>query len=865
MIAGHPPDVAAQPRQDSKIKTQTHKWPDAVLIIILGLLPLLFFWRLLTPNPADRMAIAGGDFTEQYFPLRAFGAQEWGRGQIPLWNPYLYGGQPALADIQSGALYPPHVLESLWLGWSGLGFPVWALEWQVIAHFSLAAVGTYLFVRHLGCQRGVSLRQARFGGVMAALVFTYGGYLTGFPVQQITILEVSAWLPWVMWAVSAATARPPTHLAPPLVAGQAADRRPLTVDQQSVNDKEQNTHSQPARITYHAPRLLRSPAPFWGALAFAMAILAGHPQTVLYIFYLSFAYALFRAFNQSANQRTQRAGVANSRLAEDGSLIEGESVNGKLTFILRSLLSWLIIIVLGAAIAAAQLLPTWEFIARSLRADLSYQAVSAGLPLNEFVSILYPGFFGGSPAYVGIVSLVLIALALIIIPNPQSPISNPKDIYFWAGAGLVSLLLAFGSNTFLYPLIYLLTPGFEAVRQQERAFLVYSFSAAVLAGYGAMVLAGPLPKLARATYTRFERRLRGVAVVAVALTAFFIYGSAVSTARGDEVNLFYGVLWHHLFGLIILAGMLILLILRSRRWLRRVWGMTLLALWLAFNLFTVNWRFNLEKPPNPPPFSSNAVTQFLQTNLPILQSSNLPILQPSNPPTRIVSGGLLPGGNSAASVYQLQDLTGNTPLQLAVVDSFMQQMPPWRLWQLLSVRYVVDKRNIADAGLKLVFEEGDLKVFEMGDPFPRAWFVAGTEVVAHEGQAITRLAADDFDLHCTAIVPTPLDLPAAEPTASTVSIEAISPTHLTAEVNASSRQLLVFSQIYYPGWKARVDGQPAELLQVNVIQQGVVVPAGQHSVELVFSPRSFWVGVIISSIALLICLILLVRGRWQED
>jgi hypothetical protein len=380
-----------------------------------------------------------------------------------------------------------------------------------------------------------------------------------------------------------------------------------------------------------------------------------------------------------------------------------------------------------------------------------------------------------------------------------------------------------------------------------------------------MILAGPLPKLARAAYTLFERHLRWVAVVAVALTAFFIYGSAASTARGDEVNLFYGVLWHHLFGLIILGGLLILLILRSWRWLRRVWGMALLALWLAFNLFTVNWRFNLEKPPNPPPFSPNGVTQFLQTNLPTFQSFDFAQDKPANLPTRIVSGGLLPGGNSAASVYQLQDLTGNTPLQLAAVDSFMQQMPAWRLWQLLNVRYVVDKRNIADAGLKLVFEEGDLKVFEMGDPFPRAWFVAGTEVAADESQAIARLAADDFDLRRTAIVSTPLDLPAADPTSSTVSIEVISPSRLTAQVNASSRQLLVFSQIYYPGWQARVDGQPAELLPVNVIEQGVVVPAGQHSVELVFGPGSFWVGVIISLMALLICLILLVRGRWQEN
>ena len=162
---------------------------------------------------------------------------------------------------------------------------------------------------------------------------------------------------------------------------------------------------------------------------------------------------------------------------------------------------------LGTALAAAQFLPTIEFISHSVRADLSYQAVSAGLPLSELVTILYPGFFGGSPAYVGIATLVLIALALVLgKPRPV--------IFFWAGAASVSLLLAFGNNLFAYPAFYLFAPGFDAVRQQERAFLIYSFSAAMLAGYGAVVLAGPLPKLARHPYGRFERGLRVVAIVA---------------------------------------------------------------------------------------------------------------------------------------------------------------------------------------------------------------------------------------------------------------------------------------------------------------------------------------------------------------
>jgi len=780
------------------------RWPDILLSLLLALLPFLFFWRLITPNPTDRMNIAAGDFTEQYFPLRAFTAQEWVDGRIPLWNPYLYGGQPALADIQSGALYPPHIIEALILGWGGplfgleIGFPLWALELQVIVHFSLAAVGTYLFVRYLGLQSGASLRRARFAGVIASLVFTYSGYLTGFPVQQLTILAVSAWLPWVLWGISLAS--------------------------QSVQASSAGT----------GVILRKSLWPIaWAALAFAMAILAGHPQTVLYIFYLTLAYSLLHGFQTWWRQPRQGR-----------SLLFRPFVNSPW----RPLVNWLAIVLLGGAIAAVQLLPTLEFIQHSVRSDLSYQAVSAGLPLNELISIIYPGFFGGSPEYVGIITLVLVALALVL--------ASPRTaVFFWAGAALVGLLLAFGGNTFLYPFFYLLAPGFEAVRQQERAFLVYGFSMAILAGYGALVVAGPLPKSVCQRFIGFERHLRIIAVVALALTAFLIYGSAAATARGDEVNLFYGVLWHHLFGLIILAGTLVLFAFRPRRWLSRPWGMALVAIWVGLNLFTVNWRFNLEGR-EVDPFTPNGVVQFLQDSLVTDRAvtPNSIQFEPTGPISlaRVSSGGFLPGGNSAASVYNLQDLTGNTPLQLATVNEFMQQMPSWRMWQLMNVRYVVDERDISGNGLSMVFEEDDLKVFEMGDPFPRSWFVWETEHIPGSNQAIARLGSDDFNLQQAAIVAEPLNIPLAEASSSTVKVIGLSPTKLTAAVDATGHHLLVLSQIYYPGWEAAIDNRPVDLIQVNLVQQGVVVPPGAHLIEVRFVSSSFWWGILISLVGAIV-------------
>ncbi|RME75274.1 MAG: hypothetical protein D6784_08270, partial [Chloroflexi bacterium] len=218
---------------------------DWLIIILFAGLVALFHWRILTPNPADRQSFPPGDFAAQFWAFATFEVRELSAGRLPLWNPYTFAGAPFWADVQSAVLYPPSLLTLLLSApW---GFSLFALELEAVAHFWLAAVFMYLFSREVTGNRAA--------GIIAALTFTFGGYLTGYPGQQLAVLETDVWLPLILFFIHRAAA--------------ARDR------------------GQPAW-----PRLLTA------GTAWGVALLAGHPQSAMIVGYVSMAYLLYLWLDQ---------------------------------------------------------------------------------------------------------------------------------------------------------------------------------------------------------------------------------------------------------------------------------------------------------------------------------------------------------------------------------------------------------------------------------------------------------------------------------------------------------------------------------------------------------------------------------------
>jgi hypothetical protein len=64
--------------------------------------------------------------------------------------------------------------------------------------------------------------------------------------------------------------------------------------------------------------------------------------------------------------------------------------------------------------------------------------------------------------------------------------------------------------------------------------------------------------------------------------------------------------------------------------------------------------------------------------------------------------------------------------------------------------------------------------------------------------------------------------------------------------------ILVLSDLYYPGWRARVDGVERPLLRANYVMRGVVLPPGRHEVRVAYEPVSVRIGLAVSLLAALV-------------
>jgi uncharacterized membrane protein YfhO len=104
-----------------------------------------------------------------------------------------------------------------------------------------------------------------------------------------------------------------------------------------------------------------------------------------------------------------------------------------------------------------------------------------------------------------------------------------------------------------------------------------------------------------------------------------------------------------------------------------------------------------------------------------------------------------------------------------------------------------------------------------------------------------------------------LDLPEAE-----LRLVTSSPERYEVDVEASESGFLFLADANYPGWEARVDGEPTPVYSANALGKAVPVSAGSHRVELFFHSESFRLGLRLSVVASGLVALGLFAGRWRR-
>jgi hypothetical protein len=457
-------------------------------------------------------------------------------------------------------------------------------------------------------------------------------------------------------------------------------------------------------------------------------------------------------------------------------------------------------------LSAALWLPFAEFVTLSNRGALTLaEAGEWSLPLRQLVSLLLAdwGGFHEWMVYIGILPLILAAISVRARAVGQDAI-----LPYLVVSLLIAALFSLGANGPLFPILFRVLPGLTLLRVPPRAWFVVAFAVAMLCAFGvqAMMRDAQSARRPRAWMTLASAALAMFALL-FGLGGFWMLGGNTQAAPARAAML-------HL-ALVAPASIAVVLVRAHGRIGARGFAVAS-AVVIAATLLPVDLGL-YRIVPEAQAFSDRAeVAAWLAK-------------QPG--PFRVYSPSYsLPQHIAQRAGLELAD--GVDPLQLASYARLMEMatgvrasgysvtVPPFppnsdvrtawrdaepdaRLLGKLNVRYVVAEFPIRAEGLIERAQFGSTFVYENTRALPRAF--VGEGIVAR--------------------------------------VTTLTPDHIVVE--ADGPDTLTLSQVYYPGWRASVDGRAVSIESAGSLMQ-VSLDAGHHIVEFVFDSWTVKVGVAVS-------------------
>lgn len=817
------------------------------LYLLLLFFPLILFSAIIFSGKA----IFWGTPLTQFIPWWTLAWQMVEKGLPPLWNSLSGMGAPLMANYQSALLYPPTWIYFLLYNVGGVALMAWGQAVMIVLHLFWAGLGMALFIRQLGF--------GKLAQIIAGLSFGMSGYL----VSRAGFLSINAavsWIPWIMLGIT-----------------KLVD---AAIPSDQVDEVNRNQILKLNSAILSAFILL--------FISFAMQLLAGHAQTAWYTLIFSVFWLAFLLYSRVRRGRTSGAAIGNQQaVAEEvrnDTASQPAIINARFAVkdILVVILLFGIVLVLASALAAGQLLPTGEYLLQSQRSSsVEYEfAMTYSFWPWRFLTFLAPDLYG-NPAwgdywgyanywedaiYIGLIPFLLAVYAVLTRGKrlgANKYISNGL-MNFLLLVIVIVFIIALGQNTPIFPWLYSNVVTFDMFQAPTRITILALFCISVLSAIGLDSWRRPG---GRGLYWLRLGVMAAAAVTVGALLAYYLSRFITLDIRPSFIRSaallgIFGVG----FGLLALKAPQKNELVEVSSWGWWQWAVVLLV---GIDLTIAGWglnpaaELNLYSQPSPTAEEVNNLLsggrlylssdeeydlkyeRFLRfdTFHPFSLEDNWDELRASLLPNVAILDGI-PSVNNFDPLIPGRYSTWMTVLGQVSIDEREKML------DLMSASVLESMNPVSANGVQYYGRE---------TAYPRyRW--AGCGIPAESGEeAFSLILQNQVDHEKKVILESPGEAENYVCGDSKAAIRLISEQDHKSVllINSYESGYLVLSDLWYPGWRASVDGAEVPILIANYLFRAVKVPPGSHEVTIEYEPNIFKIGIITSGLSFLILLSLI--------
>ena len=714
-----------------------------------------------------------GDAADALFPSLWYTGHLWRSGIIPLWNSFLFNGYPIFSDPQNQTFYPFNIIISFITDFSAK-----IVYLQLVFHYVLAGIFMYLFA-------GFYVKN-NAGRLIAAMTYMFNGFMINH-FHHLTVIDTVAWLPLILFFL----------------------------------EKGWREHN----LLYFVP----------AGISTALMILAGHPQSMLYIYYMILFFTLFKCFWP----------------------ITGKGISFfPLGLTVASL-------VFSMLLASIQLIPSYEFSTFSNRSGpLPYESIvnSGQLYLPHLITLILPDFLGAVRGpYIGFTDITHSSIycgILFLAIFPYIFAKRNKEVYFYIFMFSTTLLIAMGDSGYIFRFLYHYMPGFDLFRSPVQYRFGLGFSAAILTGIALENITN------RTTTNRFVKHVYFTVVFILLVTTVIL---TMHSPQYEKVldNIFNNAIF---FILALSVCIFVLHLLEKQKISITIFNSVLIL--LVFIDFYSNGAnalsFGAQRNHKALDYDASSVALVIKGKNQLKQNMHTPFLSDEEITKGLVriyvddnvdySKGfsyvpydyqkLAVLGYNRSILYRIFMTDGYNPMMLqryVLFNRILKQRSYKKFLMLSNVKYIFKT-------------DGTFEVLPDDEILSRAYIVTKAEYVENPNLILDRLSAPFFDVKDKAVVEEPIDIKSEDACKGTTEAHIIQylPNKIGLITESACSSLLVLSETHYPGWQVQIDSSIIkDALKVNYCFMGTVIPAGKHHVVFEFVPTSFKIGLFVSVSALL--------------